>query len=233
MNQYKQHKMSKSELKVNWLLEHVINLRHYIVHNKKKIKNLLLVFAAVILILIIYIANLSSRNLSADALLGEAGKILLSKNVTQKISEADSKLKEVIRGYSGTYAAAKANFYLGNINYTFNKKFKNAVENYKKAADYGSGTYLFSVSLLAMGNAYLQMKKFNDAVKTYDRIISKSSQSGFHNTALWKKAHALLGANRYSEANSIFDKIAKSNSAWSKQAMKFKLYNEVESRRKK
>ena len=207
MNQYKQHHMSKKELKANKMVEAAVNFRHFLVNNKKKVYQGLLVIVLLIALLIGKFAYDSSQNEKASEKLNQTLLLLQSTKDSANINLVQKNLSSIIRDFSGTIYAGRAAFHLGRIQYNVQGYLK-AIQSFKAAADDGTG-YIVPSAQIAIGDCYNQLNNPKKALDYYNKVI-ENNYSGFTGSAQAKKVHTLIALNRFKEASAVVDALEKS-----------------------
>lgn len=227
MSEYKQHHMDKEELKANKLLDWALALRHATITHAKAIGRAALVAVLLAVLLTVYLLNRAAREDRAALQFENAYSSLRGAELGSRVAEVEQQLAQVVSEFPGTFAAAKANYYLGDLAYNAHRTWDKAIEHFQKTADYGRNSYMYPAALLGIGNANEQKKEYAKAIEAYDVLLANDPDSGFGGSAKLGKARCLVALNKVIEAKTLLEALVREQGALSKEAEKWNAYLEV------
>lgn len=212
MNQYKQHHMSKQELKENKLLTTAVNIRHYLVNNSKTFLKILVVVLVLLVLLVGKAVYDNAREKDASIRLN---RILFSRYIKrssdQDINLVQKQLTRIIRDYGGTPSGARASYHLGMLQYQVNGYLK-AIQSFREAAENGTG-HVVAGALIGIGDAYTQLNNHKKALASYREVMDRRL-TGFAQTARVKYIQVCIAIGRFKEARTELDILKKDNTSY-------------------
>jgi predicted negative regulator of RcsB-dependent stress response len=219
--------MSHPEHSEDKLVEWAIRFRHFFVKQRRLITRSAILVLLLIIVAGVYLANRSSVEDEAALAFEKAYSILRAESIEEKLNELDAKLREVINAYPDTFAAAKALYYLGNIQYRY-RNYSDALSSYERTIDYGKTSYIHTAARLAAADCQVQLGKPDAALEGYAEVAAL--EPGFANQARIKRASIFLVQSKWSDARLELEAVKTSESQWSREADRLLAYLEMASR---
>ena len=206
------NKAIDKSLKEDPFMEKSYAARDYFLNNKEMFQKYGIAAAIVVALIMFWFYNDKESNERANAQLG----IALIDLKTEKTDEAEKKLSLIIEEFSGTNAASRSHYYLGNL--SLKKDLVSA------ARDHFSQVSISDPLFAAAGKAGLALcaeKESNhlEAAKLYEEAAGIESRNELQAKYLFSAAVNYESANDVNKAKSIYQTILDSYKDFSKKQL--------------
>jgi tetratricopeptide (TPR) repeat protein len=168
------------------------------------------VLVAVIVAIVLLVSNKPQQNVQPNIMFDEG---ILSLEVQQPpdTNSAEQILGELARRFPSNPLGARANYYLGNINYS-RQKFEEARRYYEKFYGVDKKDPLLSpAALMGIGNCYEELGDLSKAADAYASAFNNYPKWVLADQAVLAAGRCLRQKNRFGDAAALFEKYLRAN----------------------